>query len=140
MDILYKQKKKEAILILLLGSEKAFEGETKPSFLNRHVFHKVLNDQIKAWSAEKSDVHLIEIDKYIQSQKDYTDTINHFQKRIYYHIAQDLLTILNNNQTQFKIKQKTFLYWESVKGNLRFFLEDMPILKIMRSIKKTILG
>ena len=119
LEILYKHKKKDAILILLLGSEKAFEGSTKPSYLNRHIFHKILNAKIRDWSANKPDVHLIEIGKYIQSQKDYLDTINHFQKRIYYHIAQDILKILNTNQARFEVKRKTFLYWETVKVKLR---------------------
>lgn len=119
LDILYKYKKKDAILIILLGSEKAFEGETGPSYFNRHNFHKVLNDKIRIWSANKTDVCLIEIGKYIHSQKDYLDTINHFQKRIYYHIAQDLLKIINYNHSRFEIKRKTFMYWETIMVKLR---------------------
>ena len=131
LEFLYKHKKKDAILILLLGSEKAFEGKTGPSYLNRHVFHKILNDKIRIWSANKSDVYLVEIDKYIQSQKDYLDTINHFQKRIYYHIAQDLLKILNNNQSRFEVKSKTFMYWETMKLKLRL-LKNSFLKKIIK--------
>lgn len=119
LDILYKHKKKNALLIFLLGSERAFEGETRPSYLGRHIFHKTLNDKVKSWSLGKPDVCLIEIDQYIQSQKDYADTINHFQKRVYYHIAQDLLKIIDDNQSKLKIRSKSFLYWESAKAFLR---------------------
>lgn len=119
LDILYKHKKKNCKLILLLGSEKPFEGATKPSYLNRHIFHKILNEKIRAWAADKTDVFLIEINQYINSQKDYTDTINHFQKRIYHHIAQDLLKILSKDSSQLRIKGKSLLYLESAKKAIK---------------------
>lgn len=125
LDILYQFKKKNALLILVLGSEKAFEGKAKPSYLNRHICHQVFNDKIKKWSQNKKDVYLIEIDQHINSQRDYTNSINHFQKRIYYHIAQDLLKILNNDQTQMKLKNKAFLYFVSAKSTVKLFLKKI---------------
>lgn len=119
LDILHKHKRKDCKLILILGSEKPFEGATKPSYLNRHIFHKTLNEKIRAWAVDKADIFLIEINQYINSQNDYTDTINHFQKRIYYHMAQDLLQILSNDNSQFKIKGKSFLYLETVKKSIK---------------------
>lgn len=125
LDILYKYKQKHCKLILLLGSEKPFEGETKPSYIDRHIFHEELNNKIKAWAADKSDVILIEINQYITSQKDYVDTINHFQKRVYYHIAQDLLKILSNNSSPLKIRSKGFLYLTSAKNTIKQFLKKI---------------
>lgn len=136
LDILYGYKKGNAKLILLLGSERAFEGDTNPSFTNRHIFHRILNNKIKTWAADKPDVYLIEIGKYIQSQRDYTDTINHFQKRIYYHVAQDLLKVINNNQSQLQLKSKEFLFWESAKANLKTFLKNSVVYRIFKRVIK----
>lgn len=118
LDILYNAMKKNSKLILLLGSEKPYVGPTALSYGNREVFHKILNDKIKKWAADKKNVYLIEIGKYITSQKDYLDTINHFQKKVYYYIAQDLLTILNSTEEEFKVKSKYFIYWESFKKRI----------------------
>ncbi len=116
LDILYSKKQENAKLILLLGSEIPFIGPTKDSYQSREIFHKTLNDKIKAWATDKKNVYLIEISKYITSQKDYTDTINHFQKRVYYHLAQDILGILDNGQTKMKVKSKVYLYWTSIRA------------------------
>ena len=125
LDVLYQYKKKDAKLILLLGSEKPFVGDTKPSYLNRHLFHKKLNDKIKTWAQNKENVYLIEINQYITSQKDYTDTINHFQKRIYYHIAQDILKILSNEKSKLKMRGKGFLFIVSVKKFIKRLLKKL---------------
>lgn len=125
LDVLYKQKRTHGKMILLLGSEKPFEGATKQSYVNRHIFHKILNKKIKAWATDKPDVFLIEINQYIDSQKDYTDTINHFQKRIYYNIAQDLLNIISSEHSQLKIKGKSFLYLVSIKRFIKQFLKKI---------------
>jgi len=115
LNTLYAAKKKNAKLVLLLGSEKPYAGKTKPSYENRDVFHKVLNDKVKSWSEDKHDVFLIEIGNYITTQKDYTDTINHFQKKVYYHIAQDLLAILNSDKATLQMKGKLYLHWVNAK-------------------------
>ena len=122
LDILYGKKKENAKLILLLGSEIPFVGPTKDSYRSREIFHKTLNEKVKAWAIDKKDVYLIEISKYITSQKDYTDTINHFQKKVYYHLAQDILAILNDGQTKMKVKSKRFLYRESIRVYARTFI------------------
>lgn len=118
LDTLYAAKKSDAKLILLLGSEKAHAG-TNPAYQDRHIFHKILNDKVKLWAENKRDVYLIEISKYITSEKDYLDTINHFQKKVYYHMAQDILGILSSEKSDFKIKKKTYLYWSSANTKAR---------------------
>ena len=119
LDVLYSKKQDHAKLILLLGSEIPFKGSTQDSYQGRELFHKTLNDKIKAWASGKENVCLIEISKYITSQKDYTDTINHFQKKVYYHLAQDILAILNNGQDEMNVKSKVYLYRASLKAFAR---------------------
>ncbi|MBQ3543215.1 MAG: HAD-IIIC family phosphatase [Oscillospiraceae bacterium] len=122
LDVLFNAKKETAKLILVLGSEKAFIGPTKPSYENRHVFHEMLNRKMEAWAKGKKNVYLINIGDYIASQKDYLDTINHFQKHVYFHMAKDILLCLGDGQAEVKMKSKAFLYWITLKGKMKKFL------------------
>lgn len=119
LDILYKALAKDAKLILLLGSEIPFAGCENPSYEGRHIFHKLLNEKIRQWAQDKNNVYLIEITRYIKSQKDYTDTINHFQKKVYFHIAQELSRILSNQETNIKTKSKLYLHFITAKWKLK---------------------
>lgn len=119
LDILYKSLEKDTKLILLLGSELPFEGSTNPAYEGRHIFHKLLNEKIRQWAQDKSNVYLIEITRYIQSQKDYTDTINHFQKKVYFHIAQEICSVLNSGDQAVKTKSKLYLHFVTAKWKLK---------------------
>ncbi len=98
IETIYDTIGNETSLILMLGSEIPFIGPTRPSWENRHLLHQALNQKIRNWTTDKKNVHLIEFSKYVSSQKDYEDTINHLQKEAYYHMAQDILAILNKDQ------------------------------------------
>lgn len=119
LEILYHEKKRTAKLILLLGSEKDYVKPKKPSYRDRHLFHQLLNRKIEAWAADKEDVCLIKVDQYIESRKDYVDTINHFQKHVYYYMAKDILSFLGDGQTDAKIKNKLFLYYATLESKLK---------------------
>ncbi len=125
LDMLYQTISPKTNLILVLGSEVPYYGKVKPSYKDRHIFHKMLNNKIRNWSAGKSNVHLIEIGNYITSQNDYADTINHFSKRVYYKIAQDILTILNNDKTSYKVKNKGYLYLQVLKAKIKGLLKKL---------------
>lgn len=109
LEVLYGALKKEAKLMLILGSEIPYEKNTNPSYAGRHGYHRILNEKLRAWAADKPNVHLIEVTKYIQSQKDFTDTINHFQKKVYFSIAQEIISILGGTEQTIKVKSKWFL-------------------------------
>lgn len=115
LDVLYRKTKENAKLILILGSEIPFKKNTNPSLQGREVYHKVLNDKIRTWAGDKENVYLIEVSNYIQSQKDYTDTINHFQKKVYFHIAEDIIAILGSKEQTMKLKSKRFLHLEAFR-------------------------
>ncbi len=125
LDTLYNAKKSAAKLILILGSDKAFTGPSKPSYENRHLFHKMLNSKIEAWAEGKTNVYLIKVGEYISSQRDYVDTINHFQKHIYYKMAQDILSFLGDGQSEFKIKSRFYLFLITFKTKLKRFLKKL---------------
>lgn len=125
LDYLYRRISPDTKLILILGSEVPFEGKTNPSYQGRHILHKTINDKIRKWSRDKDNVFLIEISKYIKSQKDYTDTINHFSKRIYYYIAQDIVAISSDKTHSIKTKGKMYLHCIEAKVKLTKLIKKM---------------
>lgn len=107
-------------IILLLGSEREFTKKCKISYENRHVEHRIMNDAIKKWAAGKNNVILLPFDKYIKNQNDFTDTINHFVKRVYYDLANDLVHIFNNdNINNVTIKGKKSIYVATIVQKMR---------------------
>jgi len=98
-------------LVLILGSEMEFKKEKSPAYAKRHIRHAEVNRAIREWAKEKSDVHLIDVNDYIQSQSDFYNNINHYMKHVYYKMAKRLLEIIKSecNMTYEGNKKEYFL-------------------------------
>lgn len=81
--------------ILLLGSEIEYEGDNR-EFANLADRHREVNSAIKKYASEKERIRCIETTKYIKSQDDYIDCINHFSRNVYYDIATDVVASIND--------------------------------------------
>ncbi len=106
-------------IILLLGSERKFLKPCKESYLGRDSEHAIMNKKITQWAQDKPNVVLIPFDKYIKSDSDFIDTINHFVKRVYYDLACDLAAIFSDGDEKVEVKSKMLLYKLSLKQKLR---------------------
>ena len=106
---------KNTMLILLLGTTRACPKCAKLSYQNRHLEHAAMKCEIEKWAQDKNNVKLICYDKYIHSDSDFFDTINHFVKRVYYDLATDLVAIFGNAY----VKGRLILYKERIKQVLR---------------------
>ena len=94
LDFIREHIDKDSLLVLCLGSETAYDNNRQAAYNDRHVFHAELNQAIRTWSKDKSNVALLDVNKYIHSQQDYTNNINHFQKHIYYWLSTELISII----------------------------------------------
>lgn len=82
-------------ICLILGSEIPYHKEKYSSYLDRHIYHKRLNDVIKEYSKYNSRIKYIEITKHIMSQEDFTNNINHFTPNVYYALSKEILNLIN---------------------------------------------
>lgn len=87
------------VLILCLGSEmniepEAYEGHE--SYLDRHLYHKELNDLVREWAKKNDRIYCVDVNDHISSRDDFLDTINHMKKSVYYGISLDFIRIVNN--------------------------------------------
>lgn len=114
-EILTRSKTK---LVLLLGSERKYPGETSFTYQDREKEHAKLNACIRAWAKDKEDVILMPIDQYITDDKCFLDTINHFKKIVYYRVAKDLVGHLNRDE-KIEVCNKGILYKQIIKQKLR---------------------
>lgn len=81
--------REDAVLCLILGSEVPYEHNTSINYQGREELHKKLNALIRAWVAEEPRVICLDFTKFIRRQSDYTDSINHFQRRVYYEAVRE---------------------------------------------------
>ena len=81
------------IVVLLLGEleYKSSDLQYCEMFWEKHLVHKAINDQIKREFVNNRSVYLLDVNKYITSQTDYFDNINHYSKYVYYKMAQEFV-------------------------------------------------
>lgn len=112
LDFLLDNTHKDTDICLILGSEIAYGNETESTYNDRYLFHKNLNSAIKAYATLHSRVKYIELTKYIKSQNDFTNNINHFKPNIYYAFAKDILKIIKekNSSENISSSYKRYIY------------------------------
>lgn len=96
IDFLLSNTNCDTTICFILGSEIAYENEIESTYYDRAEYHKKLNSKIKNYSTTNSRIKYIELTKYIKSQSDFTNNINHFKPSVYYAFSKDVLTMINN--------------------------------------------
>ena len=76
---------KKTTLCVILG---ATYGGSKQA-----LRHKALNDTVKALAATEPRIKYIDVDEFAKSDADFTDGLNHYQTRVYFEIAQEMIRI-----------------------------------------------
>lgn len=84
-------------LILCLGSETAYQGQQHE--VNHYIpqFNKELNQKIRKWAEVDSRLFYIDVNDYISGQQDFTNSVTHFSKRVYYEMSKALISIISQN-------------------------------------------
>lgn len=98
-----------ARLCILLGSETPFEKEQNECYFGREKVYKSVNDLLREWASEEERVLILDYNKYIHGQEDFTSNINHFQRRVYYNAANEANRIIADI-AGVRIRQKSRLY------------------------------
>ena len=117
-SILTTLRKNHTKLILLLGSEKEYPGEVSYTYQDREKEHMKLNAKIRSWANDKTDVILFCFDNYLNDDKLFLDTINHFKKIVYFQMAKDLVQCLKKEES-IEICAKSILYKKLLKEKIK---------------------
>ena len=82
-------------LAVMLGGELYYEKNTFEAYRDRHLVHKAMNDAIRGWAEGKSNVRLMDVNRYLVDQSSFYDHFNHYIKPVYYALAAELVAIAN---------------------------------------------
>lgn len=90
--------------------------------------HATINDVVKDVASTNTRLKYIEVDDFVKTRKDITDSINHYQTRVYYEIAQAMIQV---------IKDVTGV---KVESSSKLFLLQVEIIKWIRPFVKRIVS
>ena len=65
--------------------------------------HKEINSVVKKMAAHNNRLKYIDVNDFVKTSKDVTDSINHYQTRVYYEIAQAMISVINET-TNIEVK------------------------------------
>lgn len=85
LDIVGKNVK----ICYLLGPEINKENETDPTYIGREKIYAQVNKKIRLLSQANSRVLILDPNKWIHKPSDFTNNLNHWNRRIYYELAKD---------------------------------------------------
>ncbi|MEH6945265.1 HAD-IIIC family phosphatase [Bacillus sp. JJ722] len=86
----------DCLLVLMTGSETPYEENRNPAYEGRHLIHKEMNEAIREFMKEHTNVEMIEFNSYIKEQSSFYNNINHFIKPVYYNVAKDVIKKINS--------------------------------------------
>lgn len=84
----------DCMLAVMLGGELYYEKNTFPAYENRHLVHREINNAIRE-AADRIGLKLIDVNKYLVDQSSFYDHFNHYIKPVYYQLAGDIVTLIN---------------------------------------------
>ena len=77
-----------AHVCIMLGSEVPFEKATTRVWKDRHLEYRIINRMVEKYAKAEPRVHTLNYTDFIRTPDDYTDCINHYQRHIYYKVAE----------------------------------------------------
>lgn len=86
---------KDCLLAIMLGGEIYYEKNTFPAYNDRHTVHKSINKVLRDWAADKKNICLLDVNKYLVDQSSFYDHFNHYIKPVYYQLASEMVNIVN---------------------------------------------
>lgn len=108
------------VLLLLPERPYHYAHHSPYAFLQgKEQNHRDINNALRNAFRNKKAVYLLDINKYIKSQSDYFDNINHYSKLVYYNIAKELIKVANSSG-QATITHKSYrrALWDHLKRTL----------------------
>ena len=125
-------------LCLMLGSELPYMANSQKSYENRHVFHKEMNEALRLFAHNNDRILLLDFNEFIHNQNDFTNNINHFQRRVYYEISQKaneyIEQVLGEKLTKKNsLKKMKEIYVPQIKG---WIFDHTP--KVIKDLRNSI--
>ena len=79
-------------LLVLNASEQNVKHPEEP---NRYLEHQAKNQILRSFCAAYENTYLIDVNQFVHNPSDHTDTIRHYNREIYFQLAQEILKYIN---------------------------------------------
>ena len=110
---------KKTTLCIILGATLPLERFKKTA-----ASHSAINNVVKELARDNKRLQYIDVDEFVKSEKDITDSINHYQARVYHEIAQVMIRMINSKgKTQVLSANKANVWLIRITKQIR------PIIK-----------
>lgn len=106
---LLKKISPKAKVCYILGPEIPFKQERNSNYFGREKIYMQINTLFRKLSESDSRVLVVDVNKWVKQQSDFNDTINHFQRRIYYKMAQCVNRYISES-TGLEVLNKNIIY------------------------------
>ena len=93
LEWLVKALPNDTKIILLNAAEVDFPHPLEP---NRYLTHIEMNKVLAEVSAQHSNIELVDVARMVTGSSDYADSIRHYNRKIYYQIANQLVSVLKH--------------------------------------------
>ncbi len=100
---------KRTKLCLILGVEFPCEKNTESLYDGRHISHAQLNNAVRELARNNSRIILLDLNRTVRNQNDFTYNINEFSPRINYELSKEIVSIINKSANT-KIENKSSLF------------------------------
>lgn len=100
--------RQDCVLGIMLGGELYYEKNKIKAYEDRHIIHRQINELIREWALHNENVRVIDVNKYLTDQSCFYDHFNHYIKPIYYKLAQEIVSIVNEC-TGSRVREKSKL-------------------------------
>ncbi len=78
-------------LCIILGATLSLQGNEEQ--VQRH---KAINRVVKALAQQNNRLRYIDVDEFVRTRNDVTDSLNHYQTRVYYEIGQAMIRVIKD--------------------------------------------
>lgn len=103
----------------ILGSETPFLKNSQNNYAKRHLVYQEINHLFRQLAADDDRVLLIDVNDYILGQQDFTNNINHFQRRIYYEMASKANVYIEQaSGKKLRQKSKNYMRWRIIADRI----------------------
>lgn len=86
--VLFSRLSPNVHVCIALGSEMPFLNDPRHVYENRHLINKEYNDALREYAKTNSRLYLLDFNVFLKGQSDFTNSISHFCRRVYYDAAQ----------------------------------------------------
>jgi hypothetical protein len=106
-------------IIFLNGSEVESGGQSHWEE-NMHERHRLMNDALTQACANRSEVRIVDVRKFVTSSADVTDNIRHYRRGVYKQIADEIAAVSSEwLQVPVRAKSKAQLSYEKIERRFR---------------------